>query len=139
MPEKIRVLLVDDNEDERAFMKEGFTASGLYVVVAEAASGDEFFQLIHQSTELLPQVVLSDLNMPGMNGYEVIQEVKADPYLQNISIVVLSNAPQVPFAEKCKRLGACAYYTKPDTFLEYESFAKEIYGTVRACIQRDRI
>ncbi|HWJ29244.1 MAG TPA: response regulator, partial [Flavisolibacter sp.] len=75
MPEKIKVVLVDDNEDERTFMKEGFTSSGLYEVVAEASNGDELLQLMHQLVGMQPQVVVSDLNMPGMNGYEVLQEV----------------------------------------------------------------
>ncbi|HWJ29917.1 MAG TPA: response regulator, partial [Flavisolibacter sp.] len=133
MEEKIKVLLVDDNEDELHFMKEGFLASGLYEIIGEAESGDQLLTLMQHPSALLPQVVVSDLNMPGLNGYEVIQEVKTDPSLQNISIVVLSNAPYVPFAEKCKKLGACLYFTKPETFLDYENFARKIYGAVKAC------
>lgn len=135
MTPKISILLVEDNEDERIFMKEGFISSGLYEVVAEAANGNELLKLIHDPSGVRPQLVVSDLNMPGMDGYEVIQEVKTDPALRGIGVIVLSSAPYVPFAEKCKKLGACAFYTKPDTFLEYESFAKKIYGEVMNCIR----
>ncbi len=130
MPRKIKILIVEDNEDERAFMKEGFTSSGLYEIVAEAGNGDEMLELFKKPTFSLPEIVLSDLNMPGKNGYEVIEEVRTNRALPQIPVVILSTAPYVPYAEKCLKIGAHAYYTKPDTFLEYEGFAKKMYGDV---------
>ena len=137
MSRKIKILIVEDNEDERAFMKEGFTSSGLYEIVAEAGNGDEMLELFKEPTFSLPEVVFSDLNMPGKNGYEVIEEVKNNSTLPQVPVVILSTAPYVPYAERCKKVGACAYYTKPDTFLEYEGFAKNIYSeVVSKCLSR---
>ena len=130
MPKKIKVLLVEDNEDERLFMKEGFVASGLYEVVAEAANGNEMLELFQQPNFSFPELVLSDLNMPGKNGYDVIKDIKADATLADIPVVIVTTAPRFPFAERCKQLGACAYYTKPDTFLEYRSFAANIHQQI---------
>jgi len=134
---KIKVLLVEDNEDERLFMKEGFTATGLYEVIAEAGNGDEMLELFQKPNFSLPELVLSDLNMPGKNGYDVIKEVKADANWAGIPVAIITTAPYAPFAQRCKQLGACAYYTKPDTFLEYQSFATDIYPElVSGCLRK---
>lgn len=130
MAKKIKLLIVEDNEDERHFMKEGFEQAGLYEIVAEANNGDELLRLFNQPGFSLPEIVLSDLNMPKRNGYDVIQDVKSNQTLSHIPVVILTTAPYVPFAERCKKLGACAYFTKPDTFLEYREFAKTIYPKI---------
>jgi CheY-like chemotaxis protein len=136
MPRKIKILLVEDNEDERIFMKEGFISTGLYEVVAEAGNGEEMLQLLKEPSFSMPEMVLSDLNMPGKNGYEVIKDVCSSYSRPNIPVVILSSAPYVPYAERCKKIGACAFFTKPDTFLEYEDFAKSIYSQLlNSCLK----
>ena len=136
MPKKIKILIIEDNEDERIFMKEGFHSSGLYDVVAEAENGEQMAE-IFQKRVPSPEVVLSDLNMPGRNGYEVIVDIKTNSSLSHIPVIILSSAPFKPFAERCKKLGACAYFTKPDSFLEYKDFAENIYNTILTdCLER---
>ena len=137
MAKKIRVLIVEDNEDERFFMKEGFLQSGLYQVVAEAENGDDMLRILKTSPSL-PDVIISDLNMPGRNGYEVIVDTKTNSSLSHIPVIILTTAPLKPYAERCKKLGACAYFTKPDTFLEYKEFAKDIYNDVRQCLGNNK-
>jgi CheY-like chemotaxis protein len=130
MNKKIKVLLVEDNEDERLFMKIGFTQEGHYEIIAEASDGNEAYNLISSKETILPELVITDLNMPGKNGYEVIQDFKANKAYAHIPVVVLTTAPYVPYAERCKLLGACAYFSKPDTFLDYKAFAGKIYTTI---------
>ena len=128
------MIIVEDNDDERLFMKEGFLQSGLYEIVGEAENGDEMLELLSQSSFPLPDIILSDLNMPGKNGFQVITEIKSNKSLLHIPIVILTTAPLVPFAQRCKNLGACAYFTKPDTFLEYKKFSEEIYDDLKECV-----
>ena len=128
------MFIVEDNDDERLFLKEGFLQSGLYEIVGEAENGNEMLKLLSKSSFPLPDVVLSDLNMPGKNGYEVIMDIKANNFLSHIPVVILTTAPLRPFAERCKKLGACAYFTKPETFLEYKKFAEDIYGDLKVCL-----
>jgi CheY-like chemotaxis protein len=139
MPEKIKMLIVEDNEDERLFIKEGFLQSGLYEIVGEAEDGNEMLHLLDDSSFPDPDVILTDLNMPGKNGYEVITEIKNNTALSHIPVAVLTTAPLVPFAERCKKLGACAYFTKPDTFLDYKDFAEKIYGDLKKCLDNIRL
>jgi CheY-like chemotaxis protein len=133
MPRRIRILIVEDNEDERLFIKDGSTQTGLYEIVGEASNGDEMIEVLNASIVDLPDLILSDLNMPGRNGYEVIVDVKTNSAFSHIPVIILTTAPLKPYAERCKKLGACAYYTKPDTFLEYKEFAEEIYLDIRGC------
>lgn len=136
MTGKIKVMLVEDNEDERLFMKEGFTQTGLYEVVAEAENGKEMLDILQQ-TSSFPQLVVSDLNMPVRNGYEVITDIKTNLSYSHIPVVILTTAPLVPYAERCKKMGACAYFTKPDTFLDYPVFAETIYkDVVEKCLNK---
>lgn len=65
MLKKIKMLIVEDNEDERFFMKEGFAQTGLYEITGEAGNGNEMLELLSRSSSSLPDVILSDLNMPG--------------------------------------------------------------------------
>jgi CheY-like chemotaxis protein len=139
MRRKIKMLIVEDNEDERLFMKEGFLGSGLYEIVGEAENGNEMLELLRGSSIPFPDVILSDLNMPGKNGYDVIREIKANKAFLHIPVAILTTAPLKPYAERCKKLGACAYFTKPDTFLEYKKFAEEIYGDLKSCLENTRL
>jgi CheY-like chemotaxis protein len=120
-------------------MKEGFLQSQLYDIVGEAQNGNEMLELFKVPTFPTPDVILSDLNMPGKNGYEVITDIKKNNYLSHIPIIILTTAPMVPFAERCKKLGACAYFTKPDTFLDYKNFAENIYEDINDCINNTRL
>src|SRR4051794_6188616 len=123
MPRKIKILIVEDNDDERLFMKEGFTHSGLYEIVGEAENGSQMLELFKTPSFSYPELVVSDLNMPVRNGYEVILDIKTNSSISHIPVVILTTAPLVPYAERCRKIGACAYFTKPDTFLEYDVFA----------------
>jgi len=134
MSKKIKMLIVEDNEDERFFMKEGFIQSGLYDIVGEAENGNALQELLHTSSFEMPEIILSDLNMPGRNGYEVIVDIKTNSSTSHIPVIILTTAPLTPYAERCRKLGACAYFTKPDTFLEYREFAKEIYNDIKDCL-----
>ena len=118
-------------------MKEGFTATGLYEVVAEAGNGDELVELFKAPSFSMPEMVLSDMNMPGKNGYDVLRDVRSNGLLPQVPVIILSVAPSVPYGEKCRQLGACAYFTKPDTFLDYPVFAQQIYDRVRKGCLKD--
>jgi CheY-like chemotaxis protein len=137
MLKKIKILIVEDNEDERLFLKQGFTDTGLYEVVGDVRDGDEMLELLKSSVP--PDVIFSDLNMPGRNGYEVIVDITTTSSLSHIPVIILTTAPVSPYAGRCKRLGASAYYTKPDTFLEYKDFGKEIYNDVKALVDSSRL
>ncbi|MCZ6855738.1 MAG: response regulator [Gammaproteobacteria bacterium] len=99
------VLVIDDDESARDLLRRTLENDGFNVVTA--ASGSEGFVL---ARKLLPAVITLDVAMPGTDGWRVLRELKADPQLQNIPVVMVSiiHDQNLGYA-----LGADEYLTKP--------------------------
>ena len=67
----------------------------------------------------LPQLVLLDLKMPRVSGFEVLERVRANPLLNEIVIVALSSSDLQEDVHRCQRLGANGYVVKPVDYREY--------------------
>jgi CheY-like chemotaxis protein len=119
-------MLVENDEDEQLFMREGFESTNLFNILAVANNGDEAFTAI-QENEILPDVIVSDLNMPGKNGLDLLHDIKSDPALLHIPVIIISTSFTSTIINKCMSSGAHAFHTKPDSFVEYDTFAKKIY------------
>lgn len=103
-----KVLVVDDNRTYLEAISSLLSESGLEV--STAMDGVEAMDIIRQQK---PDVVVLDIVMPGMNGYEVCREVKKDESTKHIRIVVCSTKDQVFDIEWAKSNQADAYVTKP--------------------------
>ena len=73
-----------------------------------------------------PIVVLLDLKMPKINGLEVLKIIKADEYLQNIPVVVLSSSRETPDLAECYKLGVNAYVVKPVNFADFMKAVRQL-------------
>ena len=111
-------------------MKEGFDAAGLFEIIAQVKNGDTLFEWLQDHAATLPDVILSDLNMPGKNGYDVIEEIKANPGYAHIPVIITSTSSTKSTIDKCLALGAADYLVKPDTFVLYEPFVKKLYQLI---------
>ena len=110
------VLVVDDFLDAREMYAEYFVFSGFRVV--EATNGEE---AIRKAIELTPQVILMDLSMPGMDGWEATRRLKADRRTRDIPVIALTGHALTGFSESAKLAGCDAFVTKPclpDTLVE---------------------
>lgn len=101
------VLVVDDNEDFVAFMKDSLS---LYYTVQVAANGNEAWSRI---PELMPDLIVSDLMMPEMDGNELCRLVKKDKRTENIPFVLLTAKQSVDNKVEGLTIGADDYVTKP--------------------------
>ncbi|GAA0540295.1 response regulator [Chitinophaga japonensis] len=126
MKPKINVVLVENDEDEQLFMKEGFLSTDLFNILAVAGNGEEALAAIYNG-QPLPDLVISDLNMPGKNGLDLLLELKSDAGLSHIPVIIISTSFTSTIINKCMSSGAHAYHTKPDSFIEYDKFAQQIY------------
>ncbi len=102
------VLVVDDFVDAREMYAEYFAFSGFRVV--EASNGAEAVQ---KALELTPHVVLMDLSMPGMDGWEATRRLKADRRTKDIPVIALTGHALTGFSESAKQAGCDAFVTKP--------------------------
>lgn len=103
-----RVLVVDDLEVNRQLLSRRATHAGYHV--EEAASGEEALTRLGEGTY---DVVLLDVMMPGMSGYEVLERIKEDPSLTGIRVIMVSAVEDVESVVRCIALGADDYLPKP--------------------------
>ncbi len=122
---KAEILLVEDNAADVRLAEEIFKEGGLSFNMQVARDGEQALQMLRRVGEYgdltMPDFVLLDLNLPRMDGREVLAEIKKDPVLKRIPVMVLStsNAPRDVLT--CYELQANAYICKPidlDEFIE---------------------
>jgi two-component system, cell cycle response regulator DivK len=107
-PTRPRVLLVDDYPDAREMYSEYLQFSGFDVV--EAANGIEALQ---SALERTPDIILMDLSLPVMDGWEATRRLKADDRTASIPVVALTGHALAGISEGAKRAGCDAFVTKP--------------------------
>jgi class 3 adenylate cyclase len=105
----ISLLIVDDIEDNRVALKMRLALAG-YDEVAEAANGREALDTL-RSGEF--DLMLLDVMMPEMNGFQVLEEMKSDTDLREVSIIMVSALDDMESLIRCIELGAVDYLTKP--------------------------
>lgn len=120
-----RLAIVENDEDERFFMSQAFRASSEFEILGEFGNGDQLTDWLHSAPAKLPELVLSDLNMPGKNGYDIIDELKIS--YPDIAVFATSTSSVVSTREKCIRAGAKDFIAKPDIFIAYDAFVTELY------------
>jgi len=127
---KYKIIIVENDEDEQQFMKEGFDSAALFDIVGQVRNGDTLFEWLNTNKNNLPDVILSDLNMPGKNGYDVINDVKSNPLYSHIPVVITSTSSTKTIIEKCLSSGAADYIVKPETFIEYVPYVQNLYKRI---------
>ena len=103
-----RILIADDEQDIRDLLTFTLRFAGYEVIVA--SNGEEAFQLAQQEK---PELVLLDVRMPRMNGYEACRYIKADPALRHIPVVFVSAWGQDSEVKLGMEAGAAGYVIKP--------------------------
>lgn len=106
------ILVVEDDE----YINKAYAAKFEHeqVVAKFAVEGDQALKMLRESAEM-PSLILLDLMLPKKNGFEVLQELKADEKLKQIPVVILTNLAQENDAKKGLELGAIKYLIKADT------------------------
>jgi two-component system cell cycle response regulator DivK len=102
------ILVVDDYQDAREMYAEYLQFSGFRV--AEARNGNEALQ---QAFELTPDLILMDLSLPGMDGWEATRRLKADPRTQSIPVIALTGHALAGHSKGAIDAGCDAFITKP--------------------------
>jgi CheY-like chemotaxis protein len=102
-----KILIVEDDKFLRELMSKKLITLGYEVV--SAADGESGLVMIKETK---PDVVLLDLILPGINGFEVLEKAKQDPEITNIPVVILSNLGQGEDIEKGLALGAKDFLVK---------------------------
>ena len=124
------ILLVEDSPEDFETTERAFRKSGLRNPIFRCSDGDEALDYLHRRGQYAdpaksprPGVILLDLNLPGTDGREVLSEIKADPSLKQIPVVVLTTSRDERDVDACYKAGASSYIQKP---VDLDGFIKAI-------------
>ncbi|MGH9661978.1 MAG: response regulator [Bryobacteraceae bacterium] len=121
------ILAVEDSIEDFEALVRVLRRSGVSGPIARCVDGDDALDYLHRRGRYIdagrPVVVLLDLNLPGTDGREVLEEVKADPELRRTPVIVLTTSSDARDVEACYQAGANSYMVKP---VDLEGFAESM-------------
>lgn len=119
----MQILMADDDEDDRRAVAKAWKTSRAANPIEFVNDGEELMDYLYQrgefsglATRARPGLILLDLNMPKKDGREALKEIKADPELRQIPIIVLTTSKAEEDIYRTYDLGANSFITKPVTF-----------------------
>jgi chemotaxis family two-component system response regulator Rcp1 len=117
--EPITILLVEDNPGDSRLIKEVFKDGKVANSLIIAKDGIEALTILKDSSKEFPDLILLDLNLPRKKGFDVLEEIKSDPELKRIPVIVLTTSNDEKDILKSYDLHASAYLTKPVDLNEF--------------------
>ena len=129
-PRKVELLLVEDNPADVRLFQEACGENGHLYNLHTVPDGVLALRFLHRVGEFSlsprPDLILLDLNLPRMNGHEVLEIVKADPFLRTIPVIILSTSRSPEDIRKSYELQAACYIRKPESFDEFQRICSNI-------------
>lgn len=118
----LNILLIEDDSIEVMKFNRVVKSLGLNHKVVEAGNGEEALHILKEQN-IIPDIILLDLNMPKINGIEFLNILKADEVLKYIPAIILSTSNNHRDVMECYRIGIAGYIIKP---LKYEDYTDRI-------------
>jgi CheY-like chemotaxis protein len=128
-PREVSILLVEDDPGHARLIEKNLRRSGITNRLVTAGDGQRALDYLHGEGEFAgneaasPLLVLLDLNLPVLNGYQVLKRMKADERLKRIPVIILTTTDDTREVERCYDLGCNVYITKP---VDYQDFSDAI-------------
>lgn len=123
------ILLAEDDDNDVFLFRQALTLAGVDKPLIVAEDGQEvvdYFTLPTPGARVHPAVIVLDLNMPRMDGFEVLAWLSKQPHLRSIPVLVLSSSDDEGDQARARQLGAVAYWVKPFEFDELVRLGREL-------------
>ena len=131
--QSVLILMADDDEDDRLFTKEAFEENLLLNELRFVSDGVELLDYLKRRNQYAnaadsprPGLILLDLNMPKMDGREALKEIKSDPSLRAIPVVILTTSKAERDVLQSYDLGVNCFITKPVSFTDFIEVARTL-------------
>jgi CheY-like chemotaxis protein len=132
-------LLVDDDADDIIVFKEVLRDVNPSIQLIEAGDGLEALEILRSRHDNLPDIIFLDLNMPRMQGKECLVEIKKDPHLQHIPVIIYTTSSLSRDIEDSMLKGAVCFITKPSSLKELRhivsSISQNVHGDLGRCLR----
>lgn len=129
----VTILMADDDEDDSMLVREALAESQLQIEAYIVRNGEELMdflynrgQYVDKSSAPRPDLILLDLNMPKKDGIEALRDIKSDPQLRRIPVVVLTTSGAQEDIDNTYDLGANSFIIKPVTFDSFVEVMKTL-------------
>jgi CheY-like chemotaxis protein len=147
---RVVLLVADDDDDDQFLIREAFEASTLPCQLRFVNDGEQLMDYLNHHGQFVdkhesprPDLILLDLNMPRKDGREVLKELKSDPAMCNIPIVILTTSDSKEDVDLAYKLGANSFVIKPsssDSFGDLMNSLIHYWGeVVRLPSQKDEV
>jgi CheY-like chemotaxis protein len=107
------ILIVDDDEDDRKLFIEAAEELDKTINCLSAADGTEALGFLKDGRNDVPDMIFLDLRMPGLTGEDCLVEIKKEPRLANVPVIVYTTSRDVRESVRLKKLGAAHFMSKP--------------------------
>lgn len=129
---KNKIFIIDDDIDDIFFLTEAFIKKNCaFDIISFQDAEDVLFHLSTSRPESYPALIVTDLNMPKVSGFDLLQYLKSDKTLKYIPVVISSNSSLDNNKASCMQLGAQAYFVKPYTLDQYLQMVENMLELVR--------
>ena len=121
------VFLVDDDIDDLEIVQEALVKNNYTGPVDTAPNGQVLIdKLTREQDPARPDVIVLDLNMPLKDGFQTLREIKNNPALSFIPVIILTASSSKDDELRCRALGCESYFRKPDRMADYQSIVTAI-------------
>jgi CheY-like chemotaxis protein len=144
LTQPVEILLAEDNEDDIVLTQEAFGEARLVNDLHIVRDGEEALAYLRRQgpyqEAARPGLVLLDISMPRKNGFEVLRELKADPDLRSLPVVMLTTSNREEDVLRSYTEGACSFVTKPVRVGQLQEVLKHfaLYWVLVARVPRSR-
>ncbi len=121
-PTSMTILIADDDHDDRLFMEQALRQNGFSQTIQFVEDGEELMEYLRHEGRFLdqnvpwPNLLILDLNMPRKNGFQALEEIKDDPKLRRLPVIVMTTSSADEDVVKTYNLGVNSFVTKPFNF-----------------------
>lgn len=130
----VHILLVDDSPGELLLAQEAFSAHMDTVRLTTHADARGAMSWLRAAPGDLPDLILADVNLPGLSGLEWLRSLKEEPALRHIPVVVMSVAAPPQQIAEAYALRACGYLPKAPSFTEFQAQIDALVGFWSRCL-----
>lgn len=113
MDKHISILLVDDDEDDRKLFWEAIEEIDQTITRISRTDGQEALLYLQNENNPVPDFIFLDLRMPGLSGDKCLEEIKKDPRMATVPVIVYTTSREVKESVKLKKIGAAHFMSKP--------------------------
>jgi len=133
-PEDFTILLVEDDPNDVLLIRRAFDKAGVVNPLSVVSSGEEAVSYLRGEGKYadrkeypLPVIILLDLKMPRMNGFEFLEWLRAEPEFKKLIVVVLTSSRETPDINRAYEVGANSYLVKPVQMDDLIRIVKELH------------